>query len=92
MPSWPLVSDEKLELWAYQTVKKIHDAFSRFDTKYAFDRQTDGTRGCIRAGPSFQLGTMSSRIDRRLVFPTRWFSAAAAAENQRVGKTRRRST
>jgi len=30
-------------------------------------------------------------IDRRLVFPTRWISAAAAAaaENQRVGKTRR---
>jgi len=30
-------------------------------------------------------------IDRCLVFPTRLFSAAAAAENQRVGKTRRRS-
>jgi len=52
------------------------------------------TRGRVRAGPSFQLGTLPTPIDRRLVFSTRWFSAAAAAaaaENQRVGKTRRRS-
>jgi len=55
--------------------------------------------GRVRAGPSFQLGTLSTRIANLLCvtlvkamtsgFPTRWFSAAAA-ENQRVGKTRRR--
>ena len=51
-----------------------------------------------RQVPSFQLGTVTlargksrsvsvrALIDRRLVFPTRWFSAAAAAENERVGK------
>ena len=49
------------------------------------------TRGRVRVGPSFQLGTLQTPIDWRLVFPTRWFSAAAAAENKHVGKTRHRS-
>ena len=72
------------------------NSFVRFDTIPERERRTDRqsiarfatrTRGRVRAGPSFQLGTLPTPIDRRLGFRTRWFSAAAAAaENQRVGK------
>jgi len=60
-------------------------------TKIQTDRQTKRTnkprlkitRGRVRAGPIFQLGTLPTPIDRRLVFPMRWFSAEAAAASRK---------
>jgi len=65
------------------------ESFTRWQGR-VLDASAAKTRGRVRAGPSFQLGTLPTPTDRRLVFPTRCFSAAAA-ENHRVGKTRRRS-
>ena len=55
---------------------------------------TDNTWARTRGAQLSAGYTLPTPIDRRLVFPTRWFcaaAAAAAAENQHVGKTRRRS-
>jgi len=89
---WGLQTEERLGQSSVKSFSKNSNAYHYNPPTSQTDGQKDGrtTRGRVRAGPSFQLGTLSTRIDRRLIFPTRWFSAAAA-EHQRVGKTRRRS-
>jgi len=71
-----------------------HDRRSNHvSTVHECDGQTYGqtdrftTRGRVRAKPSFQLGTLSTLIANLLCMTL----VAAAAENQHVGKTRRRS-